>query len=116
MVLAGVGVFLIIRRFKRRKPTKFVEQLKAKVGTTPESAFRLTSLSEMDSLLRNFTCNCSSHPYKPESPPLHERFTYDGRRLISLRLHCDRCLKNNDLYVDLGTVQAGNLTPLQADQ
>jgi hypothetical protein len=116
LIVAGVAVFLIIRKLKGRKPTKFAGQLKPKVGTTPETAIRLTSQSEIDSLLRNFTCTCSSHPYKPESPPLHERFTYDGRLLISLRLHCDRCLKNNDLYVDLGTVQAGNLTPLQTDQ
>lgn len=116
LIIAGVAVFLIIRRLKQRKPAKFAGQLKAKLGTTPETAIRLTSQSEIDSFLRNFTCSCSSHPYKSESPPLHERFTYDGRILTGLRLRCDRCLKNNDLYVDLGTVQAGNLTPLQTDQ
>lgn len=115
-VLLVLAILVIRRRLKGRRRIQFGGALKAKVGSTPETAIRLTSQAEIDSVLRNYKCDCEHHPYKPESPPPRERFTYDGRCLVGIRLHCDRCLKNSDLYVDVGTDQVESLRTLQTDQ
>ena len=115
LILVGLAIFVIYRRFKRRRPTQFGAGLKAKLGSTPETAIQLTGQGDIDSVLCNFKCDCDHHPYKPESPPPRERFSYDGRSLVGVRLHCERCLRNSDLYVDVGMNQADTLTPLQTE-
>jgi transglutaminase-like putative cysteine protease len=115
-MLLILAILVIRRRLIGRRRILFGGELKAKVGSTPETAIRLRRQDEIDSVLRNFKCDCEHHPYKPESPPPRERFTYDGRRLVGIRLRCDRCLKNSDLYVDVGTDQVERLTTLQTDQ
>ncbi len=116
LILLGVAIFMIRRRLKRGSRTEFGEKLKAKAGSTPEAAIRLAGENEVDSSLREFECDCQHHPYNPASPPPRERFTYDGRRLVGIRLHCERCLKNSDLYMDVGTDQVDGLATLQTHQ
>jgi hypothetical protein len=115
LVLLVLTIYFLLRHLKQPKPIQFGGKSKAKAGATPETAIRLTGQADVDSVLRDFKCDCEHHPYNAENPPSRERFTYDGRRLIGVRLHCERCLKNSDLYIDLGTEQVGNLTTLQAD-
>lgn len=115
-ILLMVAILLIRRRLKRGSRTQFSEKLTAKAGATPETAIRLAGERDLDSWLRNFKCDCQHHPYRADSPPPRERFTYDGRRLVGIRLHCARCLKNTDLYLDVGTDQVDGLAALPADQ
>jgi hypothetical protein len=116
LILLTVAILMIRRRLRRGSRTEFAGKLRAKVGSTPDTAIRLAGEGEVESLLRNFKCDCQHVPYKPDSPPPRERFTYDERRLVGIRLHCERCLKNSDLYMDVGTDQIDGLATLQTEQ
>jgi hypothetical protein len=93
-----VTVYLLRNRRKTGRKTQFATELQAKPGFTPETAIRVAHETDIDSALRHFKCTCGQSPYKPESPPQLERFTYDEQRLIGIRLHCSACGRNFDLY------------------
>lgn len=93
-------VWLVRRRGGRKRQTQFVEQLKARPGASPETALRLSTEGQMESVLIDFSCRCGGRPYNPESPAKQERFTYDGQRLIGIRLVCAGCKQSSDLYVN----------------
>lgn len=116
LILLIAGIFMIRRRLKRGSRIQLGGEIKAKPGATHETAIRLNGEGDLDSFLRGYKCDCEHHPYKPDSPDLRERFTYDGRRLVGIRLHCERCLKNHDLYLDVGSDQIEGLATLQTDQ
>jgi hypothetical protein len=111
-LIGAVSGFLIRSRLRARKSTQFVKELKAKPGLAPETAIRVTHESDIGLSLRDFICSGQS-PYRPESPPEPERFTFDGRRLIGIRLHCSSCLRNTDLYFAPGSNQVGESPSLQ---
>jgi transglutaminase-like putative cysteine protease len=115
VLIVGAFIFLWRRRRQEQRRTEFGVKLKAKEGATPETAIRFRSEDDLDLFLRDFKCDCQHHPYKPDLAPPSERFTYDGHRLIGIRLHCEHCLKNNDLYADMGMIQGEGLTLLHTD-
>jgi hypothetical protein len=99
--LIVIGAVLLIRRRRQEaQRIRFAGEVKAKVGFAPETAIRVPSEHEIDGVLRNFQCGCGQRPYRPESPPQRERFSYDGQRLVGLRLHCPDCGRNSDLYLN----------------
>jgi len=92
-------VWLVRRRDTRTtKRTPFAEQVKPRPGSSPETALRLSTTEQVESLLTTFSCRCGDHPYNPESPAKRERFTYDGQRLVGVRLVCPACRQANDIY------------------
>jgi len=97
-------VFFVLWIVRSRKSTvrrpQFVGQLTAQPGTSPETALRMSTKEKMESLLLNFTCRCGRHPYNPEAPAKRERFTYDGQRLVGIRLVCGACKQASDVYVN----------------
>ena len=97
-IIVIVSVFLIRGRLRSGTKSQFGKELKAKVGFAPETAIRVPNETDIDRALREFKCNCGQSPYKPESPPKPERFTYDGRRLLGIRLYCSACRRTSDLY------------------
>ena len=96
---------VIVRRRRESRRIRFAGEAKAKVGFAPETAIRVPSETEIDGVLHDFTCDCGRHPYSAESPPLRERFSYDGQRLVGLRLHCADCGRNTDLYLQMMGVE-----------
>lgn len=97
-LLVFVCVVVIRNRLKPKTTTKFGEALKTKVGFAPDTAIRVRHEADIDPALRAFKCNCGQTPYRPDSPPQAERFTYDGERLIGIRLNCSSCRRSSDLY------------------
>ena len=97
-------VFFVVWIVRSRKTTvsrpQFVGQQTAQPGTSPETALRMSTKEKMESLLLNFTCRCGRHPYNPEAPAKRERFTYDGQRLVGIRLVCGACKQASDVYVN----------------
>jgi hypothetical protein len=93
-------VWLVRSRTNKVRRTQFVEQSKSRPGTSPETALRLSTKEQIESMLTNFGCRCGAHPYNPESPAKRERFTYDGQRLVGIRLVCSACKQTNDVYVN----------------
>jgi transglutaminase-like putative cysteine protease len=98
--IVGLSVLLIRSRTRRRRRTQFVKELQARPGTSPETAFRMSSEQQMESFLRNYSCRCGSQPYDPARPPKPERFMYDGQRLVGFRLQCPSCKLTSDLYIN----------------
>ncbi len=97
LLLIGCVVF-ILTRIKPKTTTSFAETLKVKVGFAPESAISVRDEADIDPALRAFKCSCGQSPYRPDSPPQADRFTYDGQRLIGIRLNCSSCRRISDLY------------------
>jgi transglutaminase-like putative cysteine protease len=93
-------VWLVRSRTSKVKRTQLVEQLKAQPGTSPETALQLSTRDQMESMLVNFSCRCGGRPYNPEAPAKRERFTYDGQRLVGIRLVCGACKQASDVYVN----------------
>jgi Domain of Unknown Function with PDB structure (DUF3857)/Transglutaminase-like superfamily len=93
-------VWLVRSRTDKVRRTQFVEQSKSRPGTSPETALRLSTKEQIESMLTNFGCRCGARPYNPESPAKRERFTYDGQRLVGIRLVCSECKQTNDVYVN----------------
>jgi hypothetical protein len=111
-VLGFLAVLAIRARVRKRKSELFVREIKARPGTSPETAISLIGEMEVDATVRNFKCGCGQRPYDPVSPPRHERFTYDGQRLVGIRLHCNSCGLNHDLYLNPQTEPPAELAKL----
>ena len=101
-------VWLVRRRGQRERRTQFVEQHKARPGTSPETALRMASKEQLESTLLNFTCRCGGRAYDTDTPSKQERFMYDGQRLIGIRLVCGSCKQATDLYVNPLFENGGN--------
>jgi hypothetical protein len=104
IVFPGVvllSILLVRRRRKTYDSVQLATLLVPKRGSTPDSAIRISTEDELDELLKRFQCSCGQRPYKPESPPVRERFRYDGELLTGMRLHCQSCGQDGDLYVNL---------------
>ena len=93
-----VAIVLIRGSLTGPRRSKVAKELKAKTGFAPEIAIRVANEAAIDAVLREFQCSCGQNPYQADSPPQPERFTYDGKLLIGIRLHCSGCLRNIDLY------------------
>ena len=91
-------VVVIRNRRSEKRRIEFVQKFKTRVGFAPETAIGVNSEDEIDGVLRGFSCGCGQHPYHPEAPPVRERFSLDGQRLIGLRLNCADCGRASDLY------------------
>ena len=98
--LAGIGIWALRSRLRRRRRTQFVKEMQSRPGTSPETALRLTAKEQMESVLQNYNCRCGARPYNSDTPPKRERFMYDGQRLIGIRLVCVGCKQGSDLYVN----------------
>jgi hypothetical protein len=103
VILVPIGLFLLwlVRgRGRRQRQTQFVKELQVRPGASPETALPMATVEQMESVLTNFNCRCGQRPYNPDAPAKRERFTYDGQRLIGIRLLCDACRQSSDLYLN----------------
>jgi len=103
VLLVPVGLFLLwfLRsRVNRKRRTQFVKERQARPGASPETALPMATQEQMESVLTNFNCRCGERPYNPEVPAKRERFTYDGQRLLGIRLLCPACKQSSDLYLN----------------
>jgi hypothetical protein len=104
-VLFPAAVLLSILLVRRKRKTQGTVQSPylptPKRGSTPETAIRVSTEHEIDQLLVRFKCRCGHRPYKPGSPPVLERFRYDGQLLIGMRLNCESCSHDSDIYINL---------------
>ncbi|MGH9971228.1 MAG: DUF3857 domain-containing transglutaminase family protein [Pyrinomonadaceae bacterium] len=99
--IVGTLAFVFIRnRLKNRRESSRGAPIQARAGTTPETAIPLQDDEEMETFLRKYECACGQRPYGQGSAPVTERFTYDGQRLVGIRLPCSSCGMNNDLYLN----------------
>jgi transglutaminase-like putative cysteine protease len=98
--LAGVGIWLIRSRGRKQRRTQFVKESQARPGLSPETAFRMSNPEQIEEFLRNYSCRCGTPIYNSDQAPKCERFTYDGQRLIGIRLQCPACKQTTDLYVN----------------
>jgi hypothetical protein len=108
--LPGIVFFLIwlVRRmFAKQRVSEFVEKLKTTPGSAPETALNFTSEEQLENALINYSCRCGGRPYDPSSPPKRERSSYDGQRLIGLRLVCPACKLSSDLFVHVQEEKVG---------
>jgi len=102
VILIPVALFviwLIRARVQKGRRTQFVEQMKVRPGTSPETALRMATNEQLESTLSNFSCRCGGRP-NPDIPVKRERFMYDGQRLLGVRLLCSACKQNTDLYIN----------------
>ncbi|HEY7786229.1 MAG TPA: DUF3857 domain-containing transglutaminase family protein [Pyrinomonadaceae bacterium] len=95
----ALGGYLIKRQLQQRRDSRLRTPRTAKAGSTPETAIRLPSNDEMERFLHSYQCMCGERPYRPDAEPVRERFTYDGQRLVGVRLKCSGCGSNNDVYL-----------------
>jgi len=93
-------VWLVRGRARRHKRTQFAKDLQPLPGASPETALRLSSEDQVESMLLDYSCRCGQHPYNSESPAKRERFIYDGQRLLGIRLQCSACRQYSDVYVN----------------
>jgi len=98
--IVGLSLLWMRSRTRKRRRTQFVKELEARPGTSPETAYRMSSEQQFESFLTNFSCRCGTRPYDPHYPPKPERFMYDGQRLLGIRLQCPSCKQTSDLYVN----------------
>ena len=98
--IVGLSVLLIRSRTRRRRRTDFAKELQARPGSSPETAYQMSSEQQIDAFLRDYSCRCGTRPYDPAHPPRPERFMYDGQRLMGIRLQCPSCRQTSDLYVN----------------
>ena len=116
VLLVGGVLFWILRGEFRQPASRGRSQVKkAKVGASPETAFRVLSDEELERALLSYACRCGNRPYTGVTQPEREGLTYDGKRLIAIHLVCDTCKFSNDLYVSFasqeepgGIATAGN--------
>ncbi len=94
-------IILFRRVSKSRRNAKFADKLRSHAGTTPETAIDVSDDRTLDAFLSDFQCNCGNRPYNHQNPPNRDRFTYDGKRLIGIRLRCAACGVTTDLYFAL---------------
>ena len=99
-VLFGGGfvVFRLLRDNSNVRAKDFAEKLKVDPGTTAETALQVSSNEQLESMSRQFQCRCGRKAFDPAKPPLQERFTYDGEKLVGLRFVCEACGMSSDLY------------------
>ena len=93
-------VWLVRGRAKRHRRTQFAKDLQPLPGASPETALRLSSEEQVESMLLDYSCRCGQRPYNSESPAKRERFIYDGQRLLGIRLQCPACRQYSDVYVN----------------
>ena len=67
-------------------------------GTSVASAISVRSAEDITSHLRRSTCNCGNNLYRDDTPPVHERFRYDGQSLTGVRMKCASCTRSTDYY------------------
>ena len=73
VLLVGGVLFWILRGELWRPSSRPVVQVKkAKVGASPETAFRVWSDEELERALSNYACRCGNRPYKGLAPPERE--------------------------------------------
>jgi transglutaminase-like putative cysteine protease len=98
--IVALIIFLMRGRTRKRRHIQFVKDREAQPGTSPEAAYRMSSEEQVESLLRGYTCRCGTQIYDSEQPPKRDRFSYDGQRLLGIRLQCPSCKQTSDLYVN----------------
>jgi transglutaminase-like putative cysteine protease len=100
LVAIGVGVWVVRTRDQQKRRTRFVKDQQARPGTSPETAYRMSSAEQIEAYIQSLQCRCGTPLYDYEHPPKRERFNYDGQRLLGVRLQCPACRETLDLYMN----------------
>jgi hypothetical protein len=101
--LSGLALFAVLffRRHRQNQGrVNFPSLLITKRGGSPDTAIKVANDEQIEELLAKFECRCGQRPYNRESPPARERFRYDGDLLFGMRLRCQSCSQDSDLYVN----------------
>lgn len=99
LLLLPLTIVLLVIGFKLRARASRVNQpVKRRAGDAPETAISIRTLDDITRHLAKLKCTCGASPYKPEAPPLQERFTYDSQQLTGVRMKCGDCGQFMDLY------------------
>ncbi|HET6863230.1 MAG TPA: DUF3857 domain-containing transglutaminase family protein [Pyrinomonadaceae bacterium] len=98
LVVGGFVVVRLLRDNSKGRAKDFAEKLKVNPGTTAEAALEVSSNEQLESMSRQFQCRCGGNAYDPAKPPLQERFSYDGEKLVGVRFVCAACGLTSDLY------------------
>ena len=96
-VLALV-IWLVRSPLKSARSAQFAEQLKPRLGASPEMPLTVSSEEQLEAALKQYGCRCGHHPYNPSAPPSRDALSYDGKRLVAINLVCDICRYSNNLY------------------
>jgi hypothetical protein len=110
LLIPLVAVLLVLgykRHERGKRLIKRPRDVKPLPGASPESAFSVATPGEIDAYLANFKCLCGNSPYQPETPPLQERFVYDGRRFVGVRMKCGGCGQFRDFYFSMPAAEPG---------
>jgi Domain of Unknown Function with PDB structure (DUF3857) len=97
-LLAVLGFLVYKLRTRRKEKIQWNQPVKVKPGSSVDSAIPVRTPSDIAFHLGNFECTCGKHPYRAESPPVYERFTYDGQSLTGVRMKCEDCGRSADFY------------------
>lgn len=98
--LVGALIWFLRRRTRIQRHKDFVDRMRSEPGTSPETALRLSSEEQIETFLKGYSCGCGTRPYNTDEPAKRERFSYDGHKLVGIRLHCPSCKRNSDLYLN----------------
>jgi len=102
-VLFGpVIVFGVIKGVRRARSNRRVKEYKqlfhVTEGEGPDSAIPLQKEDDLIYHLQSFRSSCGTLYYHQGASLNKESFTFDGRRLIVVRLECERCGGLKDVY------------------
>jgi hypothetical protein len=114
-VLLGAGLIVILSvlgfraRSRKRRVAQFGRPTAPRLGNAPQTAIRVKTPEEITAFMASFKCGCGKRPYKPEAPPIQERFSFDEQPLVGVRLKCSGCGLCTDLYFNPAAQNAGSL-------
>lgn len=93
------GAIKGVRRARANRKTKeFKSLFHVGQGESPDSAISIQREDELIHHLQSFRSSCGALYYKQGAPLNKESFTFDGRRLVVVRLECERCGGLKDVY------------------
>ncbi|HST21960.1 MAG TPA: DUF3857 domain-containing protein [Blastocatellia bacterium] len=93
------GVIKGVQRARANRKTKEFKQLfHVAEGEGPDSAIPLKREDDLIYHLQSFRSSCGAIYYHQGASLNKESFTFDGRRLIVVRLECERCGGLKDVY------------------
>lgn len=113
LTVVALLVIALVVRSRRKRTTAWGQAIARRPGETADSAIAVRSTEDIPAYLTSFKCGCGKNPYHPDTPPSQERFTYDGRRLIGVRMKCVECSRYSDLYFSPEMGEARAVAPAQ---
>lgn len=109
--------YAIYRALKRRRPA-FTDEILVDArggGASAAAAVRVRSEDELIGQVRAWTSSCGRSFYREGTPLAHEGLTYNGERLILVRLKCEACGETREAYFTKPQTPGGSDVPSMGD-